>query len=148
MIASMGSADATPAPAVSAIVIPPTAAAILVNDSLTMCGPFPKYCTAHKDGDDNFSAVVVCDRGYQAPQTSSRRKAYRGAGRKHNCVQVSAYVSLVTIAEMKDSGAAVSAPCMPGAWCMVDVYVKRLVSVTKRFRLTGLRQAKQQQPTD
>jgi hypothetical protein len=96
---------------------------------------FPNSCTAQVGGDDNFLAVVVSDRGYQAPRTSSYCKTYRHPGRERNSAQVSAYVSLVTFGETKDSVAAVSAPCIPRAWQVVDVYVQRLVSVTKRFRL-------------
>jgi hypothetical protein len=52
-------------------------------------------------------------------------------------VQVSASVLLVTFGEMNDGAAADSAPCIPLAWLVVDVYVQRLVSVTKRFSPTG-----------
>jgi hypothetical protein len=149
----MGSADATPTPAVNANVRPPTAAASLVNDSLTMCGHLPELLHRQQDGDDNFSAIVVCDRGYQACWISSHRNTYRGPGRKRNCAQVSAGVALVTQAETDDGAAADSAPGIPRAWQVVDVYVQRLVSVTRRIRLPGTesrrgRADEAKQPTD
>ena len=64
-------------------------------------------------------------------------------------MQVSACVSLVTFGEINDGAAADSAPCIPLEWQVVDVYVQRLVSVTKRFRLPAPKapRARQQQPT-
>ena len=61
----------------------------------------------------------------------SRRNVYRHPGRERNCVQVSASVLLVTFGEINDGAAAGSAPCIPRAWPVVDVYVQRLVSVTE-----------------